>query len=79
MEVEDLQSTWPSNELCMCRLCLCSCTNENSVEIFFTNDLSLTVRIMACTGLEVCLSKENNTNSFLFFMRKNSMKKKSMH
>lgn len=38
----------------MCRLCLCQSGDENSVEIFFTNDLSLTVRIMACAGLEVC-------------------------
>lgn len=42
----------------MCRLCLCQCEDENSVEIFFSNDLSLTVRIMACSGLEVCLSCE---------------------
>lgn len=41
----------------MCRLCLSSCTDENSVEIFFTNDLSLNVRIMACAGLEVCRQK----------------------
>lgn len=41
----------------MCRLCLGQCNNENSVEIFYTNDQSLTVRIMACTGLEVCLHK----------------------
>lgn len=39
----------------MCRLCLSQCDDENSVEIFYTNDQSLTVRIMACAGLEVCL------------------------
>lgn len=36
----------------MCRLCLGQCDIENAVEIFHTNDLS--IRIMACTGLEVC-------------------------
>lgn len=39
----------------MCRLCLSHCEDENSVDIFFTSDQSLTVRIMACSGLEVCL------------------------
>lgn len=57
MEIEDQNNWHSSNEMLqgMCRLCLCSCNDENSVEIFFTNDLSLNVRIMACVGLEVCL------------------------
>lgn len=36
----------------MCRLCLGQYDIANAVEIFHTNDLS--IRIMACTGLEVC-------------------------
>lgn len=38
----------------MCRLCLNIGDDENSVEIFDPNETSLTVRIMACAGLEVC-------------------------
>lgn len=38
----------------MCRLCTSQCYDENSVEIFDINEQSLTVRIMACAGLEVC-------------------------
>lgn len=38
----------------MCRLCLGQCDDENSVDIFDLQDSSLTVRIMACAGLEVC-------------------------
>lgn len=61
------QSTWTSDG--MCRLCLCSSNDENSVEIFFTNDLSLNVRIMACTGLEVrLLKKKNFANSLIFLL-----------
>lgn len=51
----DIQSTNSSISDEMCRLCLNHCDDENSVEIFFSNDLSLTVRIMACAGLEVSL------------------------
>ncbi|XP_031631285.1 zinc finger protein 12-like [Contarinia nasturtii] len=37
----------------MCRLCTVQCDDENSVEIFDINEQSLTIRIMACAGLEV--------------------------
>lgn len=37
----------------MCRLCLNKFDAQNAVDIFDTNDLS--IRIMACAGLEVCL------------------------
>lgn len=37
----------------MCRMCLCQCDVKNSVDIFYANDLS--IRIMACAGLEVRL------------------------
>lgn len=37
----------------MCRMCLLQCDAENLLLIFDPNDESLTVRIMACAGLEV--------------------------
>lgn len=50
MEIETKKS-FKSDE--MCRLCLNHFDAENAVNIFDTNDLS--IRIMACAGLEVCL------------------------
>lgn len=41
----------------MCRLCLTNCDVDNSLFIFDANNTSLTVRIMACAGLEVCFQK----------------------
>lgn len=37
----------------MCRLCLVDGPEKDMVEIFDSAEVSLTVRIMACAGLEV--------------------------
>lgn len=44
----------------LCRLCLNHCDNENSNDIFDSKDFSLTLRIMACAGLEVCYEINSN-------------------
>lgn len=41
----------------MCRLCLTECIDGDSINIFDADEQSLTVRIMACAGLEVCFDK----------------------
>lgn len=41
----------------MCRLCLTECNDGDSINIFDADEQSLTVRIMACAGLEVCFDK----------------------
>lgn len=44
----------PMNASKMCRLCLVDGPEEDMVEIFDSNEVSLTVRILACAGLDVC-------------------------
>lgn len=39
----------------MCRLCLVEDPVEEMIDIFESSEVSLTVKIMACAGLEVCL------------------------
>lgn len=38
----------------MCRLCLVEDPVEEMIDIFESSEVSLTVKIMACAGLEVC-------------------------
>lgn len=52
--VKDDKDNPKSNTNKMCRLCLKPATNENLVDIFDSStEISLTIRIMACAGLEV--------------------------